>query len=158
MTLDPSLKEQPPKISFFLILLWSTLAVVGGAMIYAAFTSLTGAEESLIGIPVGLAIGQSIYYSSGKRGGRWYQALAAFLSYVAFDITYAPGIAGVAFKHGVTILAFGFFTFITLVSPLIDSHNGHIGQLMVAAGMYVAWILARRRTIDRSETKAPASH
>ena len=106
---------------------------------------LTGMEASLIGIPVGLAVGQAMYYASGKRGGRWFQVLAVFLAFVAFDITYAPGMAGVALKDGITILTFGFFVFMTVVSPVIDAQNGFLGQFMVLAGMYLAWTLARTR-------------
>ena len=100
-------------------------------------------EASLIGIPIGLAVGQAMYYASGKRGGRGFQFLAVLLAFMAFDLTYAPGMAGVALKGGVTVLTFGFFVFMTAVSPAIDAHNGFLGQFMVVAGMYLAWTLAR---------------
>lgn len=114
-------------------------------MLYSAFTLLTGLEMSLIGIPIGLAVGQAMFLASGKRGGRWFQVLAVFLAFLAFDITYAPGMAGVALKDGVTILTFGVFVFLTVVSPIIDAQNGFLGQFMVLAGMYLAWTLAGTR-------------
>jgi hypothetical protein len=84
-----------------------------------------------------------MYYASRKRGGRGFQFLAVLLAFMAFDLTYAPGMAGVALKDGVTVLTFGFFVFMTAVSPAIDAHNGFLGQFMVVAGMYLAWTLAR---------------
>ena len=124
---------------------WSFLAVFGGAFIYLAFTILTGIEASFIGIPVGLAIGQTMFYASGKRGGRWFQALSVVFAFAAFDLTYAPGMAAIAFKGGITVVAFAFFAFMTAVSPVTDSQNGLIGQFMVAAGMYLAWTVTRDR-------------
>ena len=128
---------------FIRVLGWSALAVFGGAIIYWVFNLLTGMEMSLIGVPVGLAIGQATLYASRKRGGRWFQVLAAVLAFVAFDLTYVPGLVGVVFKHGITGPASAFFVFITLVSPVIDAQNGFLGQFMVVAGMYLAWTLAR---------------
>lgn len=129
------------------ILGWSALAAVGGAAIYALFSNLTGMEPSLFGIPVGLGIGQSMYYASGKQGGRRFQILAVILAFAAFDLTYAPGMASVALKHGITAPAFAFFVFMTLVSPAIDAQNGFIGLFMVAGGMWLAWTLARAREL-----------
>jgi hypothetical protein len=114
-------------------------------MIYSVFTVMTGLEASLIGIPVGLVIGHITYRGSGKRGGRWFQVLSVLLAFVAFDLTYAPGMAGVALKDGITVLTFALFLFMTVVSPVIDSHNGFLGQFMVVAGMYLAWTLARTK-------------
>ncbi len=137
--------QLPVRRSLVRVFVWSVLAAGGGAILYAAFGILTGLEASLVGIPVGLAVGQAVYYASQKRGGRWFQVLALVLAYLAFDLSYAPGIAGIAFKDGITVLTFGFFVFLTLVSPVIDSHNGYLGQFMVFAGMYLAWTLTRRR-------------
>ncbi|HXN47683.1 MAG TPA: hypothetical protein VN893_13645 [Bryobacteraceae bacterium] len=137
--------QAPTKRRFVRLLGWSALAGFGGAVVYSLFTILTGAEASRIGIPVGLVVGQTMYYASGKRGGRWFQVLAVCLAFVAFDLTYAPGMAGVAFKHGITVLTLAFFIFITVVSPAIDAQNGFLGQFMVVAGMYLAWTLARTR-------------
>ena len=124
---------------------WSALAAGGGAIIYSLFTRFTGMEASLTGIPVGLAVGQYMHYASGRRGGRWFQVLAVLCSFVAFDLTYASGMAGVVLKHGITFPAFAFLSFITLASPVIDPNNGFLGQFMVVAGMYLAWTLARTR-------------
>jgi hypothetical protein len=129
----------------FRLLIWSALALIGGAVVYSVFTVLTGMEASVIGIPVGLAVGQTTYYASGKRGGRWFQVLAVLLAFLAFDLTYAPGMAGVALKDGVTLVTFAFFVFLTLVSPAIDAQNGFLGQFMVVAGLCLAWRFARTR-------------
>ena len=124
----------------------SLLAAFGGTVLYSAFTMLTGLEASLLGIPVGLAMGQAVYYISERHGGWRYQMLAVALAFVAFDLTYAPGMAGIAFKKSATLLTFLFFVFMTSVSPVIDPANGAIGLFMVAAGMYLAWTMARLRT------------
>jgi hypothetical protein len=138
--------EKPVKQSFVRVLGWSIFAVAGGASAYRAFAVVTGMEVSLIGIPVGLAVGLAIYYASRKRGGRWFQTLAVVLAYVAFSLTYAPGMFGIAMKRGFSVPASVFAAFMTLASPLIDSHNGFLSEFMVLAGMYLAWTLARRRT------------
>lgn len=144
-TSAPSGQPEPPTEHrrFLRVLAWSSLAAIGGAIVYSLFTILTNMEASLIGIPIGLAVGQVMYYASGNRGGRGFQFLAVLLAFMAFDLTYAPGMAGVALKDGVTVLTFGFFVFMTAVSPAIDAHNGFLGQFMVVAGMYLAWTLAR---------------
>ena len=61
------------------------------ASMYSSSWAMTSMEASLIGIPIGLAVGQTMYYASGKRGGRGFQFLAALLAFVAFDLTYLPG-------------------------------------------------------------------
>lgn len=124
---------------------WIAVALVGGVLSFSAFTILTGMEESLIGIPVGLAIGQIMFYASGRRGGRWFQILAVALTYLAFSLTYGPGMFEIALRRGFSIPAFVFAIFITLASPVIDAHNGLLGQFMVLAGMCLAWTLARSR-------------
>ncbi len=88
-----------------------------------------------------------MYYASGNRGGRRFQILAVILAFAAFDLTYAPGMASVALKDGITVPAFILFVFTTLVSPAIDAQNGFIGLFMVAAGMCLAWTLARVREL-----------
>ena len=122
------------------------IAVVGGAIVYAAFSKLTGLDESLIGIPVGLLVGQCMFIASLRMGGHRFQILAVFLAFLAFDLTYAPGMAEISFKGGTTAPAFVFFLFMTAVSPVIDHQNGFLGQFMVLGGMYLAWTIARPRT------------
>ena len=129
-------------------MLWSTLATIGGVVVYYAFNLITGLEVALIGIPVGLAIGNASYHASGKRGGRRFQVLAVVLAYLAFSLTYAPGMFGIAFKGGLSIPAFVFAVLITLVSPLLDANSGWLGRSMVLAGMYLAWSLAGSRKTD----------
>ena len=55
-------------------------------------------------------------YASLKNGGRRFQILAVVLAFLAFDLTYALGMAEAAFKGGITLPAFAFFLFITLMS------------------------------------------
>jgi hypothetical protein len=147
MTSDPTQRMQPFDRSIYYVVSWSVLGVVVGTIIYSAFSSITGAEGSLIGIPAGLAVGQCAYYASGKRGGRPYQVLAILLTVAAFDLSYAPGMAGIAFKHGITLSTLGFFLFMTLVSPLIDPHNGFLGWFMIVTGISLAWTIARPRAL-----------
>ena len=127
------------------VLAWSVAAVLGGAVTYSLFARLSGFEASLIGVPVGIVVGQFVHRASGKRGGRRYQLLAILLAYLAFDLTYAPGMAGVSLTHGITVGTALFFVFMTAVSPAIDPQNGFLGHFMVLAGMYLAWTLARAR-------------
>src|ERR1051326_472164 len=95
------------------VLGWSILAVFGGAIVYSLFSMLTGMESSLIGIPVGLAVGQTMYYASSKHGGRWFQVLAVLMTLLAFDLTYAPGMVAIAFRHGITVPGSIFLVFMT---------------------------------------------
>jgi hypothetical protein len=111
VTSSPAPEPRPPiKKRFLPVLGWGSLAAVGGAIIYSAFALVTGMETSLIGIPVGLAVGQAMYFASRKRGGRRFQVLAVFLAFAAFDLSYAPGMAAISFKDGFTIGGFLFLS------------------------------------------------
>jgi len=133
------------KRSFLHALGWGTLAMLGGGLIYLVFATATGMEPSLVGIPAGLAVGQIVYWASGKKGGRRDQVQAVFLAFVSFALTYASGMEGIAFKRGITVFALAFFAFMTIVSPLIDPQNWPVGAFMVVAGMYLAWVSAGTR-------------
>lgn len=134
-----------PRRPWPLLLAWSALTALGGALLYGLFQGLTGLEPSLAGVAVGLAVGNAVFVASGRRGGRRFQLLAAFLAFLAFDLTYVPGMAEVAFKGGLSPASLAFFLFITAVSPAIDAQNGFLGTFMVFAGMCLAWTLAGAR-------------
>ena len=81
MTLKQELPARSSQRCISTVVVWSILAATGGTIIYWALAALTGIEASLIGIPVGLVVGQAMYYASGKRGGRSYQVLAVLLAF-----------------------------------------------------------------------------
>ena len=124
---------------------WSLLAAVGGAALYGVFGALTGLSVSLFGIPAGLAIGLAARQASGRQGTPGFQALAVFLAYLAFTLTYAPGMFAIVFKDGMSAAAAMGFLMLTAISPVADAENRSIGGLMLLMGMYVAWLTAGLR-------------
>jgi hypothetical protein len=62
---------------------------VGGGIYYAVL-ALTGYEFGLIAIVVGFMVGGAVRWATNGRGGRLYQGLAVFLTYLAIVSTYMP--------------------------------------------------------------------
>ncbi len=64
-------------------LLFGMLAAIAGAIGYYLIIRMTGYNIGLIAIVVGLMVGGGVRAGSGNRGGRFYQVLALFLTYLA---------------------------------------------------------------------------
>jgi hypothetical protein len=71
-------------------LLLGSVAAAVGAGVYRMVTFGTGWNFSLVAILVGYMVGGAVRTGSGERGGRFYQFLAAFLTYSALVGMFLP--------------------------------------------------------------------
>jgi hypothetical protein len=65
-------------------------AALGGCILYATVSIVTGLEIGLIAIVVGVMVGKAIRHASYGRGGRPQQILAVTLTYFAITTSYIP--------------------------------------------------------------------
>jgi hypothetical protein len=65
-------------------------AMLVGSLIWYAVAKLLNLEIGLIAILLGFMVGRAVFVGSGKRGGRRYQVLAVFLTYLGIGVAYAP--------------------------------------------------------------------
>jgi hypothetical protein len=65
-------------------------AAAAGCGLYYAVRELTGYEIGLVAIVVGFMVGGAVRWGTQRRGGRAYQLLAVFLTYMAIACTYLP--------------------------------------------------------------------
>ena len=65
-------------------------AMLVGAVIWYTVAALLNLEIGLIAILLGYMVGRAVFLGSGKRGGRRYQVLAVFLTYLGIGLAYAP--------------------------------------------------------------------
>jgi len=68
------------------------VAAAAGCGLYYGVRELTGYEIGLVAIVVGFMVGGAVRWGTKRRGGRAYQLLAVFLTYMAISSTYLPAI------------------------------------------------------------------
>jgi len=66
------------------------VAAAAGCGLYYAVRELTGYEIGLVAIVVGFMVGGAVRWGTQRKGGRAYQLLAVFLTYMAISCTYLP--------------------------------------------------------------------
>ena len=80
---------------------FGTIAAAIGAILYYAIMRITGLNIGLVAVVVGLMVGGAVKAGSGRRGGRFYQLLAVFLTYSAIAAMYIPDMMhGIAKEFG----------------------------------------------------------
>jgi hypothetical protein len=150
-------------------------AAVAGSALYYGVRVLTGYEIGFVAIIVGLMVGAAVRWGTRGRGGRSYQFLAVFLTYMSISSTYAPAIlqaiqerspekkAAVAAvkgteekpeapKEGMTPRLFligvvGLFL-IAAVGPIFAGFESPILLLIVGFGLWEAWKINRRPALE----------
>ena len=65
-------------------------AMLIGSAIWYGVAKLLNLEIGLIAILLGFMVGRAVFMGSGNRGGRRYQLLAVFLTYLGIGVAYAP--------------------------------------------------------------------
>jgi hypothetical protein len=65
-------------------------AMLIGSAIWYGVAKLLKLEIGLIAILLGFMVGRAVFLGSGNRGGRRYQLLAVFLTYLGIGVAYAP--------------------------------------------------------------------
>ena len=85
-----SSQQTAPSPSLGRAFLYGAGAALGGCILYAAVSILTGLEIGLIAIVVGVMVGKAIRHGSRGSGGRPQQILAVILTYFAITTSYIP--------------------------------------------------------------------
>jgi hypothetical protein len=70
--------------------LYGVGAMLVGALIWYAAAKFLNLEIGLIAILLGYMVGRAVFIGSARRGGRRYQTLAVFLTYLGIGLAYAP--------------------------------------------------------------------
>ena len=128
-----------------------------GWAIYFAILKITSFELALIAILVGYMVGKAVNAASGGRGGRAYQILAVVITWVACTSAYLPLLAAEmnsaeASGAAVWIVAEG----LALVLPFLSITQSPIGLVILGVGVWQAWTLNRRVTLQFSGPHAVA--
>jgi hypothetical protein len=151
-------------------------AAVAGSLLYYGISALTGYEFGLIAIVVGFGVGTAVRWGSYGRGGWAYQTLAIALTYLAIVSTYVPPIidslrsaeqtASATTKvdgatatasatvdaapptFGQFLLALTLLLLLACAAPFLAGIQNVIGIVIIGIGLYEAWKLNRRVTLD----------
>jgi hypothetical protein len=151
-----------------------TGTAIGCALLYLAFTMITGYEFALLTIFIGYGVGRAVRWGSNGRGGWAYQTLAIVLTYLAIVTSYAPGVlAGLkgdpktettaaaattppapseAGRPSVGTLALGVavLAIIVCAAPFLIGIKNVIGLFIIGVGLYEAWKTNRRLALNFS--------
>ncbi len=126
------------------------LAVGGSATVAATAAGLVVTRwtgwVALAAIAIGMAVGRAVRWSSAGQGGRWYQLLAAALTYASIAACYFPGILGQFAPSGSESSAIPVAAGLAAVWPLLHvpaNFAGLLGGLMIAVAIYEAWAINR---------------
>jgi hypothetical protein len=149
-------------------------AAAVGSGLYYGVRALTGYEIGLVAILVGFMVGKAVRWGTLGRGGRGYQVLAVFLTYMSISSTYLPVIlkpfiepekSGKAASSepapaqpeqaktpapvkGITLggvlLGLGALFVICAAGPIVAGMQSPILLLIVGFGLWEAWKLNRR--------------
>lgn len=144
-------------------------AAAVGSGIYYAVRALTGYEIGLVAILVGFMVGKAVRWGTLGRGGRGYQVLAVFLTYMSISSTYLPVIfksfaearkgktaaaaqvdpapkpaAGKGLTPGKILVGLGALFLIAAAGPILAGMQSPILLLIVGFGLWEAWKLNRR--------------
>jgi hypothetical protein len=85
-----SAQQTAPAPSLGRAFVYGAGAALGGCLLYAAVSILTGLEIGLIAIVVGVMVGKAMRHGSRGVGGRPLQILAVILTYFAITTSYIP--------------------------------------------------------------------
>jgi hypothetical protein len=148
-----------------------------GSGLYYGVRAVTGYEIGFVSIIVGVLVGGAVRWGTKGRGGRAYQVLAVFLTYMAIASTYLPAVVQQIQKdvkshdakvHADTLAgkpapppsrleslpkSVGFllgiaFIFVFLAAmPILVGFKSPIFLLIVGFGLWEAWKINRRRAL-----------
>ena len=150
-----------------------TGTAIAGALLYLAFTMITGYEFALITVFIGYGVGRAVNWGSNGRGGWAYQTLAIVLTYLAIVTSYAPAVvqglkaestretAATATAASATpaseqptvgrvALAVAVITLIVCAAPFLVGIKNIIGLVIIGVGVYEAWKTNRRVVLNFS--------
>lgn len=122
---------------------------VVGCVIYYFVTNLTGWNIGLIAIVVGWLVGTGVRWGSEGRGGTAYQVLAAAITYVASCAIRIPGLLDYT-EGELTVVKAVYVFFLSLALPWMSLPRSILSCVILAFGVYEAWILNRKVNIQVS--------
>lgn len=123
------------------------VAGFAGFVIYWAVRTFFHMELALIAIAVGWMVGRAIHWGANGRGGTFYQLMAVVITYVAICSSYVPMILSDESKLPFLIklpLAMIF----ALAVPWLEGPSNIIGWVIIAIGLYQAWVMNRKPQIQ----------
>lgn len=113
-----------------------------GAVGYGLIIHYAKVELAIVTILIGWMVGRAVRLGSENRGGRWYQVLAAVLTYGWCMMAYVPdiveGAANSAKEPLPTVVAVIIAPFIALIIPF-TGEMGILGTLILAFGVWRGW-------------------
>jgi hypothetical protein len=83
-------QQAAPPLSLARGVLYGLGAALGGSILYATVSIVTGIQIGLMAIVVGFMVGKAIRHASNGLGGRAQQILAIVLTYFAITTSYIP--------------------------------------------------------------------
>jgi hypothetical protein len=83
-------QQAAPPLSLARAVLYGSAAALGGCILYATVSIVTGVQIGLMAIVVGFMVGKAIRHASNGLGGRSQQVLAVVLTYFAITTSYIP--------------------------------------------------------------------
>jgi hypothetical protein len=155
-----------------------TVAGIGGFLIYWGVRALTGYEVGLISILVGFMVGGAVRWGAQIRGGLFYQLMAVVLTYLSIASNYTPDVlqgmrqseaeqtAGAANVNPNAaaatppaeqntqplplLIALPIAFIFSLAVPFLSGVGNVIGLLIIAFGLWQAWVMNKRVPIQVS--------
>jgi len=153
-----------------------TGTAIGCALLYLAFTTITGYELALLTIFIGYGVGRAVRWGSNARGGWAYQTLAVTLTYLAIVTSYAPPVlkglkagrdkqVAAAARAAATspaapatpqptaaqfALGLALVALIVCAAPFLIGIRNIIGLVIIGVGLYEAWKCNRRLVLNFS--------
>lgn len=125
----------------FKAMLFGCGAGLAGAVGYGAIIHYAKVELALVTILIGWMVGRAVRFGSEGRGGRWYQALGAVLTYAWCMMAYVPDIVVGATSSAdpmPMVVAVIISPFIALIVPF-TGEMGILGTAILGFGVWRGW-------------------
>jgi hypothetical protein len=171
------IQERVPKDSHAAFVRAIACGVAGGIVgfaIYVIFALATGLVIGWVSVAVGFIVGKAMNWGSRGAGGRRYQVVAVFITYVAVSLSavpiaihqmrqhqHPPQVSATTAPQGYGNLgkAIGVLALVGIASPILgmkDPVNGIIGLVILFVGLRFAWRYTAGRTLDVSGPHTPS--
>ena len=124
------------------------VAALGGFLLYWAILAIANFELSLIAIVVGWMVGAAVRWGSGHRGGIAYQLVAVALTYASICAAYVPNMVSQYQTEGPFVLKLIFAIVFSWLVPWYAGFSNIIGWVIIAIGLWQAWSMNRKTTIE----------
>jgi hypothetical protein len=158
----------PGSRGFLRAVLAGCAAAAVGSGLYYAVRAIIGYDLSLVAIVVGFLVGGAVRWGTRGKGGRAYQILAVFLTYMAIAFTFLPPVLenvrdhakdkeGAAAKAANpqaplpvsdALMGLGALTLVIAAVPVLVGFKSPILLLIIGFGLWQAWKMNRRAVLS----------